>query len=66
LLRELKLSCDCAETLCDLAKLHHVDLVSRKEARKLLESALEKLPGHGESWYEMGLLHLGGKGIAPQ
>jgi TPR repeat protein len=66
LLRELELTCDCAETLCELAKLHHVGLVTTKEALKLLERAVESNPRHAESWYEKGILHLCGKGITPQ
>jgi hypothetical protein len=65
-LRDLAEVCTCAYSLCQLAKLHHFDLVTTKEALKLLQQAVVSNPDHGESWYEKGLLHRSGKGLTPQ
>jgi TPR repeat protein len=66
-LRDLSKDCYCAHTLCQLARLHHEEVVTSKEALKWLQDAVGQEPEHAESWYEKGLLHRdGGKGVAQQ
>jgi TPR repeat protein len=57
LMRDLARYCRCADTLCQLAKLHRTGVLSAKEALELLEEAVQTNSVSAETWYEKGLLH---------